>query len=61
VNIRAAMKTHYLQPSVGHHGVFNGYRFRAQIAPRIAASHARIDALAGPNGATRRKSAKARA
>jgi len=27
---------HYLQPSVGHYGVFNGSRFRAEIAPRIA-------------------------
>ncbi len=27
---------HYLQPGVGHYGVFNGSRFRAEIAPRIA-------------------------
>jgi len=25
-----------VQPSVGHYGVFNGSRFRAEIAPRIA-------------------------
>jgi poly(3-hydroxybutyrate) depolymerase len=31
-----AMKAHYLQPKVGHYGVFNGSRFRAEIAPRIA-------------------------
>jgi poly(3-hydroxybutyrate) depolymerase len=30
------LKTHWLQPSVGHYGVFNGSRFRAEIAPRIA-------------------------
>jgi poly(3-hydroxybutyrate) depolymerase len=30
------MKAHYLQPQVGHYGVFNGSRFRAEIAPRIA-------------------------
>ena len=30
------MKTHYLQPGVGHYGVFNGSRFRSEIAPRIA-------------------------
>jgi poly(3-hydroxybutyrate) depolymerase len=30
------MKAHYLQPKVGHYGVFNGSRFRAEIAPRIA-------------------------
>jgi poly(3-hydroxybutyrate) depolymerase len=29
-------KVHYLQPDVGHYGVFNGSRFRAEIAPRIA-------------------------
>ena len=27
---------HYVQPAVGHYGVFNGSRFRAEIAPRIA-------------------------
>jgi poly(3-hydroxybutyrate) depolymerase len=35
-NIPAAKKAHYLQPTVGHYGVFNGSRFRAEIAPRIA-------------------------
>ncbi|HEX2655921.1 MAG TPA: polyhydroxyalkanoate depolymerase, partial [Xanthobacteraceae bacterium] len=35
-NIPADRKTHYLQPSVGHYGVFNGSRFRAEIAPRIS-------------------------
>ncbi|MBI3435488.1 MAG: polyhydroxyalkanoate depolymerase [Proteobacteria bacterium] len=30
------MKAHWLQPDVGHYGVFNGSRFRAEIAPRIA-------------------------
>jgi poly(3-hydroxybutyrate) depolymerase len=30
------LKTHWLQPGVGHYGVFNGSRFRAEIAPRIA-------------------------
>jgi poly(3-hydroxybutyrate) depolymerase len=25
-----------MQPGVGHYGVFNGSRFRAEIAPRIA-------------------------
>jgi poly(3-hydroxybutyrate) depolymerase len=35
-NIPADMKVHYLQPGVGHYGVFNGSRFRAEIAPRIA-------------------------
>jgi poly(3-hydroxybutyrate) depolymerase len=30
------LKAHWLQPGVGHYGVFNGSRFRAEIAPRIA-------------------------
>src|ERR1700676_380967 len=30
------MKAHYLQPGVGHYGVFNGSRFRSEIQPRIA-------------------------
>lgn len=34
--IPADKKAHYLQPEVGHYGVFNGSRFRAEIAPRIA-------------------------
>jgi poly(3-hydroxybutyrate) depolymerase len=29
-------KAHYTQPGVGHYGVFNGSRFRSEIAPRIA-------------------------
>jgi poly(3-hydroxybutyrate) depolymerase len=36
-NIPAAMKRHHLQPRVGHYGVFNGSRFRAEVAPRITA------------------------
>lgn len=32
-----AMRLHYVQPDVGHYGVFNGSRFRAEIAPRIVA------------------------
>jgi poly(3-hydroxybutyrate) depolymerase len=30
------LKAHWQQPGVGHYGVFNGSRFRAEIAPRIA-------------------------
>jgi poly(3-hydroxybutyrate) depolymerase len=36
VNIPAERRAHYLQPGVGHYGVFNGSRFRSEIAPRIA-------------------------
>jgi poly(3-hydroxybutyrate) depolymerase len=35
-NIPAENKVHYMQPAVGHYGVFNGSRFRSEIAPRIA-------------------------
>jgi len=34
-NIPAEKRAHYLQPKVGHYGVFNGSRFRADIVPRI--------------------------
>jgi poly(3-hydroxybutyrate) depolymerase len=51
-NIPSGMKAHYMQPRVGHYGVFNGSRFRAEIAPRIAdfiATHSRGRAK-GRNG-----------
>ena len=35
-NIPAGCKTHFECPSVGHYGIFNGSRFRTEIAPRIA-------------------------
>jgi len=47
-NIPAEKKAHYLQPGVGHYGVFNGSRFRSEIAPRIAD-------FALSNNGTRRK------
>ncbi len=34
--IPAARRAHYMQPKVGHYGVFNGSRFRAEIARGIA-------------------------
>jgi poly(3-hydroxybutyrate) depolymerase len=36
VNLPEDRRAHWLQPNVGHYGVFNGSRFRAEIAPRIA-------------------------
>jgi poly(3-hydroxybutyrate) depolymerase len=30
-------RDHYEQEGVGHYGVFNGSRFRSEIAPRISA------------------------
>jgi len=35
-NLPEDKRAHYLQPTVGHYGVFNGSRFRAEIAPRIS-------------------------
>lgn len=36
VNIPADLRAEYLQMGVGHYGVFNGSRFRSEIAPRIS-------------------------
>ena len=60
VNIPAARKQHYMQLEVGHYGVFNGSRFREEIAPRIRKFIATIEEKpATPNG--RRKRAAKRA
>lgn len=32
-----AQRTHYVQADVGHYGVFNGRRWQAEIAPKVAA------------------------
>jgi len=34
-NLADTLREHHLQPGVGHYGVFNGSRFRAEIAPKI--------------------------
>lgn len=34
-NIPAEKRVDYIQPGVGHYGVFNGSRWRSEIAPRI--------------------------
>ena len=47
-NLDKANKKHYLQPEVGHYGVFNGRRFREEIVPQITSfirSHDRTSAL----------------
>jgi poly(3-hydroxybutyrate) depolymerase len=36
VNLPEDKRYHYLQTGVGHYGVFNGSRFRSEIAPRIS-------------------------
>jgi poly(3-hydroxybutyrate) depolymerase len=43
-NIPDDMRLHYLQLDVGHYGVFNGSRFRKEIAPRVCAFHAQAEA-----------------
>jgi poly(3-hydroxybutyrate) depolymerase len=58
-NIPAALKTHHLQKDVGHYGVFNGSRFRASIAPRIAAFHHSVEAFQRAHKAPSRKAARA--
>jgi poly(3-hydroxybutyrate) depolymerase len=54
VNIPEAKKQYYLAKEVGHYGVFNGSRFRKDIAPRIRKFIAGIEETARPlkpNGA----------
>lgn len=50
-NIPDDKRLHYMQPDVGHYGVFNGSRFRREIAPRIlgfAAQHGRKESVEKP-------------
>jgi poly(3-hydroxybutyrate) depolymerase len=56
VNIPESRKHYYLAEGVGHYGVFNGSRFRKEIAPRIRQFIAEVEASAKPakpNGAGR--------
>ena len=48
VNIPEAKKHYYLAEGVGHYGVFNGSRFRNEIAPRIRKFIAGIEEAAKP-------------
>jgi poly(3-hydroxybutyrate) depolymerase len=45
------MRLHYIQPDVGHYGVFNGSRFRKEIVPRIV-NFTRQHSKAGQQAAT---------
>jgi len=45
--VPAALHEDYVQPKVGHYGVFNGRRFREEIYPRVRAFIARCEAHAG--------------
>lgn len=62
-NLPEDMRAHYMQPKVGHYGVFNGSRFRSEIAPRIrdfTATHAeRLSALKATPPAPQSAPAKA--
>ena len=61
VNLPDSLKQHHLQKDVGHYGVFNGSRFRSQIAPLIAAFQARIDAWRAEAAASPRRNVARRA
>lgn len=54
VNIPDDMRAHYMQPKVGHYGVFNGSRFRSEIVPRI------VDFMASNPGGGKRQRPKPR-
>ncbi|SFB54535.1 poly(3-hydroxybutyrate) depolymerase [Rhizobium sp. NFR07] len=60
-NIPDEMRLHYMQPDVGHYGVFNGSRFRREIVPRIVEFtrlHAKAVAAAKPAAASKRAASK---
>eukprot|EP01036_Dinobryon_divergens_P006325 gene6325-8390_t len=62
-NIPDDKRVHYLQLGVGHYGVFNGSRFRSEIAPRIADFMLTLDMEAAkgrrsPRGGAARKGLK---
>ncbi|MDP9839270.1 poly(3-hydroxybutyrate) depolymerase [Neorhizobium huautlense] len=56
-NIPDAKRMHYVQPDVGHYGVFNGSRFRKEIAPRIIA-FARAHSLTGEGQGTQKPASR---
>src|SRR5947199_535614 len=53
VNIPPERNAHWLQPAVGHYGVFNGSRFRSEIVPRVA-DFVLLNNAAGERGASGR-------
>ena len=44
-NLPDALKLHYLQPGVGHYGVFNGSRYRSEIVPRMVEFSRRVETV----------------
>jgi poly(3-hydroxybutyrate) depolymerase len=59
VNIPEHRRAHYVQMGVGHYGVFNGSRFRSEIAPRIADFQRTLDEEAEGKPIRRAATAKA--
>jgi poly(3-hydroxybutyrate) depolymerase len=57
VNIPDVKRVHYVQKDVGHYGVFNGSRFRSEIAPRISDFMMTLDMEA--RGSTKLKAVEA--
>ncbi|MGL5363029.1 MAG: hypothetical protein ACRDBH_09125, partial [Bosea sp. (in: a-proteobacteria)] len=58
-NIPDDKRVHYMQKDVGHYGVFNGSRFRAEIAPRISDFMVSLD-MAAASAKSSEKAASAR-
>lgn len=59
VNLPKERQLYHLQKEVGHYGVFNGSRFRREIAPAIAGFIERCAGYAGENAATSRPKLRA--
>lgn len=55
VNLPKERQIYHLQKDVGHYGVFNGSRFRREIAPAIAGFIERCAGFAGETAASRPK------
>ena len=49
-NLAAERREHFVQPDVGHYGIFNGSRFRKHIVPRVVGF---MDAIEGGEAAAR--------
>ena len=58
VNIPEKMRLDYIQPDVGHYGVFNGSRWRSEIQPRIADFIRMAAKEAGKRGAAKAAAAE---
>src|SRR3546814_14203739 len=51
--ISAKNHHHYVQPGVGHYGVFNGTRWRTEIQPRVRTEERRVGKAGGSPGRSR--------